>query len=123
VPQVNELVDRIAELDPIEYESLLHTLVTRHQIRLTLDKLTQPAQHDQFPSIVSTANVCGGAKRFIRTRIPVWTVERMRQLGVNESEILRNFPTLRAADLVQAWAYADQHRDEMEKAIAENETE
>jgi len=80
--------------------------------------------HDFIPwlsNIVSTPGVCGGVPRIIRTRIPVWTLERMRQLGVSESEILRSFPTLRAVDLVQAWSYVDLHRDEIEQQIRENE--
>jgi uncharacterized protein (DUF433 family) len=47
----------------------------------------------------------------------------MRQLGVSESDILKSYPTLRAADLVQAWSYADHHRQEIEEAIRENEEE
>lgn len=57
----------------------------------------------------------------IRTRIPVWTLERMRQLGVPDAEILRNYPTLRAADLVQAWAYAAARPEEIGLSIRENE--
>lgn len=77
----------------------------------------------QFPSVVKTPNVCGGVPRIIRTRIPVWTLERMRQLGVSEANILRSYPSLRAVDLVQAWGFADQFRDEIEKQIRENEEE
>jgi uncharacterized protein (DUF433 family) len=73
------------------------------------------------PSIVTTPGVCGGTPRIIRTRIPVWTLERMRQLGISEADILRSYPTLRAVDLVQAWAYVNAHRDEVERQIQENE--
>src|SRR4051795_1420147 len=45
----------------------------------------------QTPSVVSTPEVCGGAPRIIRTRIPVWTLERMRQLGVTEADILLSY--------------------------------
>jgi uncharacterized protein (DUF433 family) len=75
----------------------------------------------QTPSVVSTPEVCGGAPRIIRTRIPVWTLERMRQLGVTEADILLSYPALKAVDLVQAWVYADRHRDEIERQIRENE--
>lgn len=57
----------------------------------------------------------------VRTRIPVWSLESYRRLGWTEGRILENFPTLRAADLVNAWAYADAHRDEIDRAIRENE--
>ena len=76
-----------------------------------------------FPLIVETPGVCGGAARLIRTRIPVWVLERMRQLGVSADEILRNYPTLERADLLQAWSYADRHREKIEQEIRENEEE
>lgn len=45
----------------------------------------------------------------------------MRRLGVTEAEILRSYPTLRAEDLTNAWAYARLHRDEIDSDIYENE--
>jgi uncharacterized protein (DUF433 family) len=77
----------------------------------------------EYPGIVRTENVCGGSARIIRTRIPIWTLERMRQLGVSESDILRSYPSLRAVDLAQAWSYSAAHHDEIEKEIRENEEE
>lgn len=47
---------------------------------------------DSFPGIESTAGVCGGAARIVRTRIPVWTLEQARRLGTNESDLLKAFP-------------------------------
>jgi uncharacterized protein (DUF433 family) len=41
-------------------------------------------------------------------------------LGWSEARILENYPTLRVADLVNAWAYADAHQAEIEQAIQEN---
>ncbi len=77
---------------------------------------------DAFPGIESTAGFCGGAARVVRTRIPVWVLERARQLGTSEGEVLRCYPTLRAEDLANAWAYARSHRDEIEREIRDNET-
>ncbi len=76
---------------------------------------------DSFPGIESTAGVCGGAARIVRTRIPVWTLEQARRLGTNESDILKAFPTLHAEDLANAWAYVRSHKEEIEKEIQENE--
>ena len=73
------------------------------------------------PGIDSTPGVCGGEPCIIRTRIPVWVLERGRQLGSNEAELLRAYPTLRAQDLVNAWAYVDTHQEEIEQQIRENE--
>ena len=78
---------------------------------------------EESPSIVATPGVCGGAACLIRTRIPVWTIERMRQLGVSEIDILRSYPNLKARDLVEAWAYVTRHKNEIEKAIRENEAD
>jgi uncharacterized protein (DUF433 family) len=36
--------------------------------------------------------------------------------------LLRAYPTLRAEDLANAWAYYRSHRDEIEQQIVENET-
>ena len=74
-----------------------------------------------YPGVESTPNVCGGEPCIIRTRIPVWLLERARQLGTSEAELLRAYPTLRAQDIVNAWAYVDAHRDEIGRQIAENE--
>ncbi len=76
---------------------------------------------DAFPGIESTAGVCGGAARIVRTRIPVWVLEQARQLGTSEADLLRSYPTLRAEDLTNAWAYIRSHREEIETEIRENE--
>jgi uncharacterized protein (DUF433 family) len=57
-----------------------------------------------FPGIDSTPGVCGGEPCIVRTRIPVWMLVRARQLGTNEADLLRSYPTLRAEDLANAWA-------------------
>lgn len=76
---------------------------------------------DAFPCIESTPGVCGGAARIVRTRIPVWVLEQARRLGTNEAELLRAYPTLRAEDLTNAWAYVRSHREEIGREIEENE--
>jgi uncharacterized protein (DUF433 family) len=76
---------------------------------------------DSFPGIESTPGICGGEPRIVRTRIPVWLLEQARRLGATEAELLRSYPTLRAEDLVNAWAYVRAHRDEIEQQIRENE--
>jgi uncharacterized protein (DUF433 family) len=88
-------------------------------VAVTQELLAHPRA--DFPSIIADPGICGGAARLIRTRIPVWTLERMRQLGVSEADILHGYPSLRAADLVQAWAYVASHRDEIEQAMREQE--
>ncbi len=77
---------------------------------------------DAYPGIESTPGVAGGEACIVRTRIPVWVLEQARRLGTSEAEILRAYPSLRAEDLVNAWAYARSHRAEIESQIQENET-
>jgi uncharacterized protein (DUF433 family) len=77
---------------------------------------------DAFPGVDSTPGVSGGEACIVRTRIPVWVLEQSRRLGVTEEELLRSYPTLRAQDLANAWAYVRAHRAEIEDAIRENES-
>ena len=44
-----------------------------------------------------------------------------RRLCLSDARILEAFPDLTAADLVNAWAYADAYPDEIEQAIREND--
>ncbi len=76
---------------------------------------------DAFPGVDSIPGVCGGEPCIVRTRIPVWVLEQARRLGTSEAELLQCYPTLRAEDLVHAWAYVRSHRDEIEQQIRENE--
>ena len=74
-----------------------------------------------WPGIEKTSGVVGGDACIVRTRIPVWALENYRRLGWSEAQILENYPSLRAVDLVNAWAYADAHHEEVDEAISENE--
>ncbi|MGD0090929.1 MAG: DUF433 domain-containing protein [Planctomycetota bacterium] len=76
---------------------------------------------DAFPGVESTPGVCGGEPCIVRTRIPVWILEQARRLGTSEAELLRCYPTLRAQDLANAWAYVRLHREEIEDQIKANE--
>jgi uncharacterized protein (DUF433 family) len=71
--------------------------------------------------IESTPEVCGGEPRIAGTRIPVWTLENYRRLGLSEAQILGAFPSLRATDLVNAWSFVASHLDEIEQQIRDNE--
>jgi uncharacterized protein (DUF433 family) len=76
---------------------------------------------EAFPGIESNPNVCGGEPSIVRTRIPVWLLEQARRLGTSEADLLRAYPSLRAEDLANAWAYVRSHRAEIEQQIRENE--
>jgi uncharacterized protein (DUF433 family) len=76
---------------------------------------------DAFSGIASDPQVCGGEPCIVRTRIPVWLLAQARRLGTSEADLLRAYPTLRAEDLANAWAYFRAHKDEIEQQIRENE--
>jgi uncharacterized protein (DUF433 family) len=76
---------------------------------------------DAFPGIESSPEVCGGEPCIVRTRIPVWLLVQARHLGTSEAELLRAYPSLRAEDLANAWAYHRTHRHEIERQIQDNE--
>ena len=77
--------------------------------------------HASHPGIDSDPEICGGEARIVRTRIPVWLLVQARRLGTSEADLLRSYPTLRAEDLTNAWAYARAHAAEIDQQIAENE--
>ena len=76
---------------------------------------------DDFPGIDSLPDVCGCEPCIIRTRIPVWLLQQARRLGTSEQALLGAYPQLRAEDLVNAWAYARSHAEEIEPQIRKNE--
>jgi len=71
--------------------------------------------------ITKTPGVCGGDACIARTRIPVWVLVNARNLGISESQVLYDYPTLSAADLTNAWVYAEANSQEIETAIRDNE--
>lgn len=102
-----EVEKQVASLSPGEKEELFRRVVRQLA--------------GSYPGIESMPGVCGGEACLARTRIPVWLLERAPQLGSSEADLLRAYPTLRAQDLVNAWAYVDAHREEIEQQIRENE--
>ena len=84
----------------------------------TTDTPTTEQVMAQFRRGISkTPGVCGGAACIDSTRIPVWLLVEYRRNGAPESQILTAYPALTAADLVNAWAYADAHLAEIENLI------
>jgi uncharacterized protein (DUF433 family) len=76
---------------------------------------------DAFPGIDTNPEICGGEPCIVRTRIPVWVLVQARRLGKSEGDLLHAYPTLRAEDLANGWAYARSHMEEIEQQIRENE--
>jgi uncharacterized protein (DUF433 family) len=105
--KLQEAEQLLSEMNPAEKSQLLQWVVRD--------------LGDSIPGIEADPDICGGEPRIVRTRIPVWVLVQARKLGTSEAEILRAYPTLRAEDLTNAWAYYRGHRDEIEQQIQENE--
>ncbi len=73
--------------------------------------------------IKKTPGVCGGDACIGNTRIQVWVLVGYRRLGCSDAELLKFYPHLTAADLVNAWAYTDAYPEEIEQAITRNEAD
>lgn len=72
---------------------------------------------EKWSGITKTPGVMGGDACIRNTRIPVWLLVNYRRLGATDVDLLQDYPDLSAADLVNAFNYADAHLDEMEIAI------
>ncbi|MBD1937565.1 DUF433 domain-containing protein [Microcoleus sp. FACHB-68] len=82
-----------------------------------LTKILKPGSQ----GITKTPGVCGGDACIAGTRIPVWVLVNARHLGIDEAQLLYDYPHINAADLVNAWAYAEAYPNEIEQAITKNE--
>ena len=111
--------DRYEEMTLKDLEAELTTLSKSEKARL-LRRLASDFT-DDWPGIEKNEGVAGGAACIVRTRIPVWTLESYRRKGWSEAQILSNYDSLRASDLVNAWAYADANKTEIDRAIETNE--
>src|SRR5215510_8661164 len=95
-----------------DLEKILHSLSPGEKAQVL--KWVVQEMGDAFPGIDSRPEVCGGEPSIVRTRIPVWLLEQARRLGATEQELLAAYPSLRAEDLVNAWAYARSHAEEID---------
>ena len=102
-----------------DFEKLLTTLSPGEKAQIL--KWVVQDLGGAFPGIDSRSDVCGGEPCIVRTRIPIWLLEQARRLGASEQELLAAYPSLRAEDLVNAWAYARSHAAEIDRHIRENE--
>jgi uncharacterized protein (DUF433 family) len=101
--------------------------LTPQLLALTAPEKTEAIQllsqslNPAWRGISKTSGVCGGNACIANTRIPVWVLIQAQRVGATESELLYDYPTLSAVDLVKAWAYAEAFSNEIEAAIQEND--
>ncbi|MCI0486949.1 MAG: DUF433 domain-containing protein [Blastocatellia bacterium] len=102
-------------------EQLLSEMTRAEKVRLL--QLIAHDLSDDVPGIERASDVCGGDPRIAGTRIPVWVLVQYKNLGADEADLLRAYPTLRAEDLANAWSYYRMHKEEIEEQIVENEAD
>lgn len=71
--------------------------------------------------IQKVPGVCGGSACITGTRITVWGLVASRRIGYSEVDLLTNYTSLSAADIANAWVYADAFSDEIEAEIRDND--
>jgi uncharacterized protein (DUF433 family) len=77
--------------------------------------------HGSSQGITKTSVVMGGDACIANTCLPVWLFVSLRSKGATDADILSAYPHLLAADLVNVWAYADAHSEEIATAIQEHD--
>ncbi len=101
-------------------EAQLHALTLAERadaIQILTQTLSTRSQ-----GITKTPGVIGGDACIADTRLPVWLFVSLRHQGASDADLLEAYPHLTAADLVNVWAYADAHPEEITKALQEQET-
>ena len=77
----------------------------------------------EYPHIVRRPGVVGGRPRIEGTRLPVWQIANLWQMGENVADLLEAYPHLNPAALHSALAYYWDHKDEVDAEIEENRPE
>lgn len=98
-----------------ELETYILALDLPEQAEL-LQLLTQ-ALSNGAQGITKTPGVMEGDACIANTHLPIWLFVRLRRQGLTDAELLSAYPDLTAADLVNIWAYAYAHLDEIEAAL------
>ncbi len=100
----------------IEHQFLSLSLADRAEIVQGLTKTLSISGK----GISKTPGICGGEACIAGTRIAVWLLVEAQQLGISEAQLLQDYPHITAADLVNAWAYADAHFEEIKRVVQMN---
>jgi uncharacterized protein (DUF433 family) len=115
--ETGTLLAAIRSLPPQERLRLVEQVL--HEVRWPEAAVDRPVPMEAL--MERTPGVVGGSTRVARTRIPVWTLENCRRLGMSADDVVAAFPSLRVVDVQAAWACAEAHREEVEQDIREND--
>jgi uncharacterized protein (DUF433 family) len=102
-----------------ELETQLHALTPTEKAD-AIQILTQTLS-SRSEGITKVPGVMGGDACIAHTRLPIWLFVSLRQQGSTDADLLEAYPHLTAADLVNVWAYADAHPEEIAIALQEQE--
>lgn len=81
---------------------------------------TQPAPSEVVhPYVERRLGVQGGRPVIKGSRFPVSSIVQDYRRGLSVEEILRDFPSLRPAEVYDALSYYDDHRTEIDQEIVE----
>jgi uncharacterized protein (DUF433 family) len=75
-----------------------------------------------LPGIDIDPAISGGEPCIVHTRMPVWVLVQARKLGTSEADLLKSYPSLRAENLTNAWAYYRSHKDDIEQQSRQGRT-
>jgi len=89
---------------------------------LVIVSMTASAAAPGYPHVCRDPAVAGGQPVIEGTRIPVTTLVRAHQLGMDFDEILLQYPGLAPAQLHAAFLYYLDHKDEIETLLKQAET-
>jgi len=106
--------------------------MTLQELQTQLQALTPTEKADAIQILTQTLSsrslgitkmpgVMGGDACITNTRLPVWLFVSLRAQGTTDAALLEAYPHLTAADLVNVWAYADAHPEEIATALQEQE--
>jgi len=74
----------------------------------------------EHPYIIRNNEILGGEPVIKGTRTPVRAIVEWWKFGASPEEIMENLPHLTLSQIFDALSYYADHRDEIEKYIAEN---
>jgi uncharacterized protein (DUF433 family) len=76
-----------------------------------------------YRNVERVAGRCGGQPVVAGTRIRVATILGWYRMGMTVEEIVQQYPHLRPSDVHDALAYAYEHMEEIEAALAADDEE
>jgi len=89
------------------------------EVILFWTEISPPKAASEMEAFIQhTPDVCGGNACIRETRIPVWTLVSLRSQGATDEELLKDYPSLTRMDLEAALDYYQEHKNEINQAIA-----